>query len=161
VDKPGPARRRPVATEVSAGGIVVDRGAKGGPLALVIGRRSARRGALEWVIPKGHLEAGETPRQAAEREVAEETGITAVVTEPLGVVDYWFAAEERRVHKTVHHHLLEPVGGSLSTADREVEQVAWVPLADLPARLAYADERRIAQRALERLGQASPPGGPG
>ena len=157
MDKPGAPRRRPVSAEVSAGGIVVDRSAEGGPLGLVIGRRSARTGALEWVIPKGHLEDGETPGQAAEREVAEETGITAVVTEPLGVVDYWFAAEDRRVHKTVHHHLLAPVGGALSTDDREVEQVAWVPLAELPGRLAYADERRLAERASHLvLGGASP-----
>jgi 8-oxo-dGTP pyrophosphatase MutT (NUDIX family) len=161
VDKPGASRRRPVVAEVSAGGLVVDRAAAGGPLALVIGRRSARTGALEWVIPKGHLEAAETPQQAAEREVAEETGITAIVAESLGVVDFWFAAEDRRVHKTVHHFLLDPVGGALSTADREVEQVAWVPLADLPGRLAYADERRLAEQAQRLLTGAPAPGDPG
>lgn len=160
MDKPGAPRRRPVVAEVSAGGLVVDRAA-GGPLALVIGRRSSRTGALEWVIPKGHLEEAETPQQAAEREVAEETGITAVVAESLGVVDYWFAAEDRRVHKTVHHFLLDPVGGALSTADREVEQVAWVPLAELPERLAYADERRLAERARRLLIGAPATGEPG
>lgn len=161
MDNPRAPRRRPVVAEVSAGGLVVDREAAAGPLALVIGRRSARTGALEWVIPKGHLEEAETPRQAAEREVAEETGITAVAAESLGIVDYWFAAEDRRVHKTVHHFLLDPVGGALSTADREVEQVAWVPLADLPGRLAYADESRLATRALELLSGEPAPGEPG
>ncbi len=161
MDKPGAPRRRPVVAEVSAGGLVVDQAAAGGPLALVIGRRSARTGALEWVIPKGHLEEAETPQQAAEREVAEETGITAVVAKSLGVVDYWFAAEDRRVHKTVHHFLLDPVAGALSTADREVEQVAWVPLAELPERLAYADERRLAERAWQLLIGVPATGEPG
>ena len=43
----------------------------------------------------------------------------------------------------MHHYLLEAFGGELSDEDIEVEGVAWVPLTDLPERLAYADERRL------------------
>ncbi len=63
------------------------------------------------------------------------------------MIDFWFVAEGRRVHKTVHHFLLRAVGGALSDADIEVNEVAWVPLKELPARLAYADERALAERA--------------
>ena len=45
----------------------------------------------------------------------------------------------------------EPVGGELSDADIEVTEVAWVPLADLAGRLAYAGERRLVRRAVELL----------
>lgn len=149
----GKPRRRPrrlrTVDETSAGGLVVDTGTG---RAALIGRLD-RRGRLLWSLPKGHLEAGETAEQAAVREVAEETGIAGVVLAELGVIDYWFVAEGRRIHKTVHHFLMRAVGGELSDADVEVTEVAWVPLADLQTRLAYADERRLARRAGELLAE--------
>src|ERR671926_525441 len=66
---------------------------------------------------------------------------------PLGIIDFWFVADGRRVHKTVHHFLLRAIGGALSDADIEVTEVAWVPLDELGARLAYADERALVERA--------------
>lgn len=120
--------------------------------AAVIGRLD-RRGRLLWSLPKGHIEAGETAAQAAVREVAEETGIDGRVLAELGTIDYWFVAEERRVHKTVHHFLMEAVGGELSDLDIEVTEVAWVPLTELPDRLAYADERRLVRKATELLSE--------
>ncbi|RJQ83357.1 NUDIX hydrolase [Pseudonocardiaceae bacterium YIM PH 21723] len=139
-------RMRTVA-EVSAGGLVVD--LLDGSAA-VIGRLD-RKGQLLWSLPKGHLEQGETPEQAAVREVGEETGIAGRVLGSLGTIDYWFVAENRRVHKTVHHYLMEAVGGELSDEDIEVTEVAWVSLADLDSLLAYADERRLVRRAAEVL----------
>jgi 8-oxo-dGTP pyrophosphatase MutT (NUDIX family) len=118
--------------------------------AAVIGRLD-RRGRLLWSLPKGHIEAGETAEQAAVREVEEETGIIGSVVAPLGTIDFWFVAEDRRVHKTVHHFLLRATGGELSDEDIEVSEVAWVPLAELESRLAYADERRLIRRATELL----------
>ena len=73
--------------------------------AALIGRLD-RRGRLLWSLPKGHIEAGETAEQAAVREVEEETGIIGRVVAPLGTIDFWFVAEDRRIHKTVHHYLL-------------------------------------------------------
>jgi ADP-ribose pyrophosphatase YjhB (NUDIX family) len=118
--------------------------------AAVIGRLD-RRGRLLWSLPKGHIEAGETAEEAAVREVEEETGIIGRVVAPLGTIDFWFVAEDRRVHKTVHHFLLRALGGELSDSDVEVSEVAWVPLDELESRLAYADERRLIRRATELL----------
>jgi 8-oxo-dGTP pyrophosphatase MutT (NUDIX family) len=118
--------------------------------AAVIGRLD-RRGRLLWSLPKGHIEAGETAEQAAVREVEEETGIIGSVVAPLGTIDFWFVAEDRRVHKTVHHFLMRATGGELSDSDVEVSEVAWVPLQELESRLAYADERRLIRRATELL----------
>ncbi|PIB73602.1 NUDIX hydrolase, partial [Mycolicibacterium brumae] len=151
---PAPSRRRRAATrlrtvhEISAGGLVID-GLDGPPeeaLAALIGRID-RRGRMLWSMPKGHIEQGETAEQTAIREVAEETGIEGKVLACLGSIDYWFVTEGRRVHKTVHHYLLRFAGGELSDSDREVAKVAWVPLSELPSRLAYADERRLAEVA--------------
>jgi 8-oxo-dGTP pyrophosphatase MutT (NUDIX family) len=125
-------------------------GPKEAQLAALIGRVD-RRGRTLWSLPKGHIELGETAEQTAMREVAEETGIEGSVVAALGSIDYWFVTEGRRVHKTVHHYLLRFLGGELSDEDVEVSEVAWVPLSELPARLAYADERRLAQVADELI----------
>lgn len=138
--------------ETSAGGLVIDRGTEG-TLAALIGRRD-RRGRLLWSLPKGHIEAGETTEAAAVREVEEETGIRGRLIGPLGTIDFWFVAEGRRVHKTVHHFLLEAAGGELSDADAEVAEVAWVPLDEVARRLAYADERRLVDRVPDLLADA-------
>ena len=138
--------------ETSAGGLVVDGidGPRGSQVAALIGRLD-RRGRTLWSLPKGHIEVGETAEQTAIREVAEETGIRGDVLAALGSIDYWFVTEGRRVHKTVHHFLLRFLGGELSDHDLEVSEVAWVPLEELASRLAYADERRLAEVAGELI----------
>ena len=146
-----PARLRTV-HETSAGGLVID--GIDGPLedqvAALIGRVD-RRGRMLWSLPKGHIEQGETAEETAIREVAEETGIRGQVLAALGSIDYWFVTEGRRVHKTVHHYLMQFSGGELCDEDVEVTEVAWVPVGELPKRLAYADERKLAEVAGELI----------
>lgn len=150
--RPAPAAM-PVVDETSAGGLVVTR-RHGLYEAAVIARRN-RAGRLEWCLPKGHLEGDETPEQAAVREIAEETGITGRVLRRLGVIDYWFSGDEHRVHKVVHHFLLGAVHGELTVEndpDGEAEDVEWVAVHALPERLAYPNERRLADTARTVLG---------
>lgn len=120
------------------------------PVGALIGRTN-RRGQLLWSLPKGHIEQGETAEQAAVREVAEETGIQGSILGELGTIDFWFVAEGRRIHKTVHHFLMRATGGELSDSDIEVTEVAWVPLPAISARLAYSDERDLLAVASEML----------
>lgn len=147
-----PPERLRTVHETSAGGLVIDGidGPKDSQVAALIGRID-RRGRMLWSLPKGHIELGETAEQTAIREVAEETGVRGTVLAALGSIDYWFVTEGRRVHKTVHHYLMRFLGGELSDEDVEVSEVAWVPLRELPARLAYADERRLAEVADELI----------
>lgn len=162
---PGPPRRRlalrslklrtrhlPVVDETSAGGLVV-RVQEGEPFVAVIARRN-RGGKIEWCLPKGHVEVGETAEQAARREIAEETGITGSIVSPLASIDYWFSSFDRRIHKVVHHFLLEYQSGTITVEndpDQEAEDAEWVRLAEVSARLAYPNERRIVAIALDLL----------
>jgi 8-oxo-dGTP pyrophosphatase MutT (NUDIX family) len=139
--------------ETSAGGLVVDT-SSGRTVAALIGRKD-RRGRMLWSLPKGHIEAGESAEQAAVREVAEETGIAGEILAELGSIDFWFVAQDRRIHKTVRHFLLRATGGELCDDDVEVAAVAWVALPDLGAQLAYPDERGLADTAGRLLAETA------
>jgi ADP-ribose pyrophosphatase YjhB (NUDIX family) len=139
--------------EYSAGGLVVDLGGEV-PRGALIGRTD-RQGRLLWSLPKGHIEVGETAEQAAVREVREETGIAGDIIGELGTIDFWFVAQGRRIHKTVRHYLLRRVAGELSDADIEVDEVAWVPLPDIRAQLAYPDERTLVDAAGRMLAESA------
>jgi 8-oxo-dGTP pyrophosphatase MutT (NUDIX family) len=135
--------------EVSAGGLVID---TTGTMGLLIGRydhKDVSGQRILWSLPKGHIEEGETPEQAAIREVAEETGITSSITKSLGVIDFWFMAGGKRIHKTVHHFMFTEVGGTLLAQESEVDEVSWFPLSEIVDRLAYPDEKKLIARTVE------------
>jgi len=155
--RPTPRQHRlPAVEEVSAGGVIVDVH-DGAARVAVIARRN-RAGRVEWCLPKGHAEVNETLEEAAVREVAEETGIAGRILASLGTIEYWFSASGTRIHKIVHHYLLEATGGELSIEgdpDAEAIDVAWFPLGDVQSHLTFPNERRIAQIAWERLAGAT------
>ena len=141
------ARRR-VQDSVSAGGVVWRRTADG-ELEVVICGRSAEK---LWGLPKGTPNAGESVEQTALREVREETGLLVELGAPLGSIDYWFVARGERVHKYVHHWLMQPVGGSIDDHDHEFDAVEWVPIREAHRWLTYANERRVVAAAAGLLG---------
>jgi 8-oxo-dGTP pyrophosphatase MutT (NUDIX family) len=132
--------------EVSAGGLVIDFSGSRGLLIGRIDQKDATRARLLWSLPKGHIELGESPEEAALREVMEETGIESEITRALGVIDFWFMAGGKRIHKTVHHYLFTETGGLLAPQVSEVDEVAWFPLAEIVERLAYPDEKKLIAR---------------
>lgn len=98
----------------------------------------------EWVLPKGKLDDGETPRAAAEREVMEETGHDVSVHEFLGTLVY----ESRGGSKVVHYWRMEARGDAVHELMRDVKAVDWLPLVDAVDRLSRGYERAF----LENVG---------
>jgi mutator protein MutT len=137
--------------EVSAGGLVVDSSGKKGLLIGRIDAKDAKRERLLWSLPKGHIETGETPEQAAVREVKEETGIESQIDKSLGVIDFWFMAGGKRIHKTVHHFLFKETGGKIAPQISEVDDVRWFPLEEIVEKLAYPDEKKLIARSKDLI----------
>jgi 8-oxo-dGTP diphosphatase len=123
---------------MAAGGIVLRQGQT--PLVAVVRLRKRN----EWVLPKGKLDDGETPRAAAEREVVEETGHDVAVHEFLGTLVY----ESRGGSKVVHYWRMEARGGPAHELMRDVKAVDWLPLDAAVDRLSRDYERAF----LENVG---------
>jgi 8-oxo-dGTP pyrophosphatase MutT (NUDIX family) len=128
--------------ETSYGGVVL----RGDDVLVItpVGRRRVTG------LPKGGPQPGETGEETATREVREETGVNAVVREPLGDVNYWYRRGGRRVYKTVHFYLFDYQSGSTADHDHEVEEARWMPLADALTALSYPGERALIERALSK-----------
>jgi mutator protein MutT len=102
-------------------------------------------------LPKGGPEDGETPEQAAVREVREETGIVAAVREPLGDVRYTYRRNGLRVRKTVHFFLCDYVSGSTDNHDHEVDEARWIAISGARDELTYPGERALIDRLLSKM----------
>jgi 8-oxo-dGTP pyrophosphatase MutT (NUDIX family) len=136
--------------EVSAGGVLYRRTDDG--IEVLLASRRTRSGDLVWGLPKGLVEPGESPEETAVREVQEETGFDGKLVDDLGEISYWYVWEGVRVRKTVHFFLMEAIGGDASRRDREMEEVAWFPLAEAEEAAGFASEKQVISRARELLG---------
>lgn len=145
-----------VVNERSAGGVMLVRH---GPDLFVSLIRV--RGGSVLALPKGHIEAGESPEQAALRETREETGLTGRPLAPLEQISYvfWSRLQNARVAKSVHFFLLEYRAGSIAHHDGEVDGVRLVPIARATEALNYPGEKRVMSEALAWV-RAAGYGGP-
>ncbi len=154
-EKPKLQRRR----EVSAGGLAWRREGDGS-VSVVLVRPAGRK---SWVLPKGHVEPGETVEAAARREVREESGLTVGEIQPLGEISYVYSARERggaaltRIFKRVHFFLMEQAGGDPAAHDSEIEEVAWMTLAQARSRATHESERQLIAKAAGMLGVSGEP----
>ena len=133
---------------MAAGGIVLRRGNT--PLIAVVRQRKRN----EWVLPKGKLDDGETPKEAAHREVLEETGHDVAIHEFLGTLVYQSGGRS----KVVHFWRMEASGGPVAELMKDIKAVDWLPLEDAVLRLSREYERafltHVGPIALAAAGQA-------
>ena len=134
----------------SAGGVLV-RPAETG-LEVLLASRRTRRGELVWGLPKGLVEEGESPEEAALREVREETGHTGTIREPLGEVSYWFVWDGERIRKTVHFFLMDHNGEPPGERDQEMEEIRWFPLGEAADIAGFKSEKQTIRKARKAMG---------
>jgi ADP-ribose diphosphatase len=116
----------------SAGAVLVDDQQR----ALLIWRHRFITRRWGWEIPMGMIDPGETPAQAAAREVEEETGWRPEQLQPLLV-----AQPTAGIMDAAHHIFVSTGAAEVSApADRfESSAIQWVPLADVPGLIAKQD----------------------
>ena len=140
--------KRRAELEVSAGGIVFRRTVDGTTRYLLI-----RDSYDNWGFPKGHLEEGESPAEAAVRETAEETGLDQLRLQgPIRVIDWHFRFRGRHIHTYCHFFLLEsPDGEPCPQTDEGITACQWLPLDQALTALSYDNARGVLKRAGEMV----------
>lgn len=127
----------PVKMEISSGGVVTE----GRKLLLVRVRNI--KGDLLWTFPKGHLEEGESEKEAALREVEEETGYRCRVLRPLKDAEYSFKREGVLIRKKVHWFWMHPVGRFGKPDAVEISDVRWVAAAKCRKMICYPSDLQL------------------
>jgi 8-oxo-dGTP pyrophosphatase MutT (NUDIX family) len=142
-----------VRIETSSGGVVFRRDDAGANFLLI------RDPYGNWGLPKGHLEGGETPIEAAVREVAEETGLLELaVVDQLPTIDWYFKDGTVVVHKFCHFFLIESgTGDPCPQTDEGITECIWLPLGSALGTLTYANAREVLKAAGQRLGTTDEP----
>jgi 8-oxo-dGTP diphosphatase len=93
----------------------------------------------DWSLPKGKLEAEESWRETAVREVREETGCEITVGDFAGQICYLVKGRP----KVVLYWNMERTGECSFTPNREVDRVEWLSRSEALKRLAHPAERRL------------------
>ncbi|HET7240162.1 MAG TPA: NUDIX hydrolase, partial [Gemmatimonadales bacterium] len=140
--------RRRAELEVSAGGIVYRRvGVEPARFLLI------RDSYDNWGFPKGHLEDGESPADAARRETGEETGLDRLVLQgPIRVIDWHFRFRGRHIHKYCHFFLFESSNGEpCPQLDEGITDCQWRSLDEALDLLSYDNARGVLKRAGEMV----------
>jgi 8-oxo-dGTP diphosphatase len=126
--------------EVRAAGGVVIRGGEAETRIAVVHRPRYR----DWTLPKGKLEPGEGWKQAALREVEEETGLRCAAVTEIGAIDY---KDRKGRAKLVRYWLMEPLDGVFAPND-EVDELRWCTRKEAQRLLSYPHDFALVERAL-------------
>jgi 8-oxo-dGTP pyrophosphatase MutT (NUDIX family) len=126
----------------AAGGVVLRRDEEGRTRVAVIHRPKY----MDWSLPKGKLEKGEAWREAALREVQEETGYRCEAGVELPHISY---LDRKSRRKLVRYWLMEPIEGEFH-ADEEVDELRWVTPSEADELLTYPHDKELVAKALRR-----------
>ena len=126
----------------SAGGVVLRK--RDGVIEIAVIRT---KGNEKFQLPKGLLDQGESPEQAALREVGEETGLVAQSIGHLGSISYNYSADYgsgvETFDKTVEFFLMRFVSGETSDHDEEVEEARWIDIGVAEDSMLFDSEKDI------------------
>ncbi len=130
--------------EVSSGGVVVF-----GNAILLLKKFNG-----DWVLPKGRIEKDETIKDAALREVLEESGVKAEIVRYIGMVHYKYKnlKEDEMVYKTVHWYLMK--ANSMDCTPQKKEgfiDAVFVHIDKAKDLVRYQDEKDMIIKGLKML----------
>ena len=132
--------------EISAGCVIYRLAGHGAEVALV-----KPTGREAWALPKGLIEPGESPEEAALREATEESGLLGQIVARIDTIKYVYTAgwedPPARVFKIVTFFLMRWTGGDTGQHDCEVEQVSWFPIHEAIRRASYRTEKETLRKA--------------
>ncbi len=139
-----------VVREPTSGGVVWRRNSKGAVEILLIQDAKDR-----WTIPKGHIEAGETAKQTAEREIQEETGLQKMNMQNwLGKINFRYRRQQSLVLMTTEIFLVEAKG---DTDDLQPEEwmrgIKWFPASEAVDKIEYEDIAKIILIGMKKIRQ--------
>ncbi len=131
---------RKVEVVTAAGGLLCRQDGRGLEVALV-----HRPAYDDWTFPKGKIDPGETPEEAALREVEEETGLRCEVVRPAGCILY---VDRRGRDKVVCYWVMRLRGGQFRPGP-EVDRLRWVSRKSALRQLSYRhDQALLAEQEL-------------
>ena len=125
--------------EFSAGGVII----KGKKILLIKVKNLS--GKIVRTFPKGHIEKGETVKNAALREVSEETGYSCRIIKPLGDTRYFFKRQNRFVNKKVIWFLMVPLK-KIGKHDNEILTTQWVDINEATKYLKYPSDLKLLEK---------------
>jgi ADP-ribose pyrophosphatase YjhB (NUDIX family) len=146
-------KRRPIIDEVvretTSGGVVFRRDAKSGGVQILLMLDAKDR----WTIPKGHVEPNEEPRDTAQREINEETGLKEMrVHNWLGKVNFRYRRGHTLVLMTMHIYLVQALGDSDSLNPEEwIKDIKWLAASEAVDKIAYDDIGKLILIGMQKI----------
>ena len=130
--------------EISSGGVVIF-----GNTILLLKKFNG-----DWVLPKGRVEKGEKIRDAALREVLEESGVKAEIDEYIGKANYEYRnqKQDKMVSKTVHWYLMRANNMDCTPLKKEgFIDAVFVHIDKATDLVRYKDEKNMIDKGLKML----------
>jgi len=148
--------RRPtiqeVVRETTSGGIIFRHNKNSGQLEILLIQDAKNR----WTIPKGHVEPNEEPKQTAEREINEETGLQEMkVYNWLGKVNFRYRRGQTLVLMTMHIYLVQGLGDTDKLEGEDwLSDIRWMPAAQAVDKIAYDDIGKLILVGMKKIRDA-------
>lgn len=146
-------KRRPVIDEVvhetTSGGVIFRRNASTNQLEILLIQDAKNR----WTIPKGHVEEGEEPKQTAEREIREETGLQEMkMYNWLGKVNFRYRRNHTLVLMTMHIYLVQGLGDTNKLQGEDwLTDIKWLPAHEAVDKIAYEDIGKLILVGMKKI----------